>query len=111
MLGKPLVGEVARAFSPISPMKSMGEQKGAGALAAFDGKGLFSTPPAPSRSSGTITDEELRSRYGDAAELLIDALDRRPETQKPEGKAVRDREAVERFLDVELDRIEMQRKG
>lgn len=41
-----------------------------------------------------ITDDELRSRYGDAAELLIDALDRRVETQKFANFS-RDREAVE----------------
>ena len=42
-----------------------------------------------------ITDDELRARYGDDAEMLIDALDRKPETQKPAGRDARDREAVE----------------
>lgn len=45
-----------------------------------------------------ITDDELRQRYGDDAELLIDALDRNPATQKSEGKGTRDREAVECVL-------------
>jgi hypothetical protein len=41
-----------------------------------------------------ITDDELRARYGDEAELLIDALDRKVETQKFANFS-RDREAVE----------------
>jgi hypothetical protein len=41
-----------------------------------------------------ITDDELRARYGDAAELLIDALDRKVETQKAANHS-RDRAAVE----------------
>lgn len=45
-------------------------------------------------SSQFITDDELRARYGDAAELLIDALDRKVETQKAANHS-RDREAVE----------------
>jgi hypothetical protein len=41
-----------------------------------------------------ITDDELRARYGYDAELLIDALDRKVETQKFANFS-RDREAVE----------------
>lgn len=44
--------------------------------------------------SAFVTDDELRARYGDAAELLIDALDRKVETQKFANFS-RDREAVE----------------
>ena len=48
-------------------------------------------------NSQFITDDELRARYGDAAELLIDALDRKVETQKFANFS-RDREAVEAVL-------------
>ena len=46
-----------------------------------------------------ITDDEIRGRFGDAAELLIDALDRRPETQKAAANFSRDRVAVEAFIE------------
>jgi microcystin degradation protein MlrC len=52
--------------------------------------------------SQTITDDELRARYGDAAELLIDALDRKVETQKFANFS-RDREAVEAALAARLN--------
>ena len=44
-----------------------------------------------------ITDEELREQYGDAAELIIDSLDRKVETQKM-ANGSRDRAAVETFI-------------
>lgn len=44
-----------------------------------------------------ITDDELRARYGDDAELLIDALDRKVETQKFTNHT-RDRKAVEAVI-------------
>jgi microcystin degradation protein MlrC len=52
--------------------------------------------------SQTITDDELRARYGDDAELLIDALDRKVETQKFANFS-RDREAVEAALAARLN--------
>lgn len=45
-----------------------------------------------------ITDDELRARYGDDAELLIDAMDRKVETQKFANFS-RDREAVEAAIE------------
>lgn len=44
-----------------------------------------------------ITDDDLRARYGDAAELLIDALDRRVETQKAANHS-RDCAEVEKVI-------------
>jgi len=49
---------------------------------------------ATGKAGPFITDEELRARYGDDAELLIDALDRKVETQKAANHS-RDRAAVE----------------
>jgi microcystin degradation protein MlrC len=49
-----------------------------------------------------ITDDELRARYGDEAELLIDALDRKVETQKFANFS-RDREAVEAAIRAKMD--------
>ena len=43
-----------------------------------------------------ITDDELRA--AGVSELDIDRLNRHPATQKPDGKDVRDWEAVERLL-------------
>ena len=47
-----------------------------------------------------ITDEELRAllRSELDAELIIDSLNRKVETQKPEGRDARDRSAVEAEL-------------
>jgi hypothetical protein len=46
-----------------------------------------------------ITDDELRA--AGVSELEIDELNRHPATQKPDGKDVRDREAVEAALNHE----------
>jgi hypothetical protein len=49
---------------------------------------------AEMRVSPFIHDDELRAIYGDDAELLIDAMDRKVETQKAANHS-RDRAAVE----------------
>jgi hypothetical protein len=92
MLKKVLVGEVAHPFKANSQAKSTPDQYGAGAFVPFESKGVFSQAPAP--KGPFIHDDELRARYGDAAELLIDALDRKVETQKAANHS-RDRAAVE----------------
>lgn len=49
-----------------------------------------------------IRDDELRDKFGDAAELIIDALDRDPFTQKGQGSVpfdARPRETVEKWLE------------
>lgn len=49
---------------------------------------------------GFITDEELRE--AGVSELEIDELNRHPATQKPDGKDVRDREAVKQMLGMRI---------
>lgn len=59
------------------------------------------TTKVAAKPSAFIRDDELRDAFGLAAELIIDALDRDPFTQKGQGTVpfdARPRETVERWL-------------
>lgn len=62
-----------------------------GTNSLIEAKGEIPRAPAPSKSAMLIYDAELRERFGLDAEMMIDAMDRLPATQK--GYATRPQEA------------------